>query len=126
MPAPGQALALLALLWATKGLSSLTMLLFQQCMICSQYQGCSTNCMLQAPHQHMHVLLSLPAGTLMVFAVVALALIWKRIVRAHAPFSENTKPMVLIALLVSSCIGELLLQQGWISHTADWIKFLLH
>lgn len=42
----------------------------------------------------------------MVFAVVALALIWKRVVKPHTPVSENAKPLALIALLTSSCIGE--------------------
>jgi len=43
----------------------------------------------------------------MVFAVVALALIWKRVVKPHTPLSENAKPLALIALLTSACIGEL-------------------
>jgi hypothetical protein len=48
----------------------------------------------------------LAAGTLMVFAVVALALIWKRVVKPNAPFAENAKPMTLILLLLASCIGK--------------------
>jgi formate-dependent nitrite reductase membrane component NrfD len=45
------------------------------------------------------------AGTLMVFAVVALALIWKRIVKQNAPLRENAKPLALICLLTCVCIG---------------------
>eukprot|EP00775_Hariotina_reticulata_P003840 gene3840-4097_t len=45
------------------------------------------------------------AGTLMVFAVVALALIWKRIVRTGVPVSQNALPLSLIGLLVASCIA---------------------
>jgi drug/metabolite transporter superfamily protein YnfA len=46
-----------------------------------------------------------PTGTLMVFAVVALALIWKRVVKQNAPTSENAKPLALICLLTCACIG---------------------
>jgi hypothetical protein len=46
------------------------------------------------------------AGTLMVFAVVAVALIWKRIVRNGVPASQNALPLALIFLLVGACIGE--------------------
>lgn len=42
----------------------------------------------------------------MVFAVVAVALIWKRIVKPRATFFENAKPLALIFLLCSTCIGE--------------------
>lgn len=47
-----------------------------------------------------------PAGTLMVFAIVAVALIWKRVVKPNAPLKENAKPMALIFLLVGVCVGE--------------------
>lgn len=42
----------------------------------------------------------------MVFAVVALALIWKRVVKPNAPFAENAKPITITLLLVASCIGK--------------------
>jgi tetrahydromethanopterin S-methyltransferase subunit E len=46
------------------------------------------------------------AGTLLVFGVVALALIWKRIVRPKHSFADNAKPFALMAVLTGCCIGE--------------------
>jgi hypothetical protein len=46
------------------------------------------------------------AGTLMVFAVVALALIWKRIVRPKASFADNAKAYTMMGLLTGCCIGK--------------------
>lgn len=48
----------------------------------------------------------LPAGTLMVFAVVALALIVKRVVKPQGTWAENAKPSALIFLMTGCCIGE--------------------
>ncbi|KAF6256039.1 amino acid permease family protein [Scenedesmus sp. NREL 46B-D3] len=45
------------------------------------------------------------AGTLLVFGVVALALIWKRTVRPKHPFADNAKPFVLMAVLTGCCIA---------------------
>ncbi|WIA39047.1 hypothetical protein OEZ86_005191 [Tetradesmus obliquus] len=45
------------------------------------------------------------AGTLMVFGVVALALIWKRIVRPKHSFADNAKPYAMMALLTGCCIA---------------------
>ncbi len=41
----------------------------------------------------------------MVFAVVAVALLWKRVVRTGVPFADNAKPVGMIALLVAESIG---------------------
>jgi hypothetical protein len=51
----------------------------------------------------------------MVFAIVALALIWKRVVKPNAPFAQNAKPMALIFLLTGVCVGEWDIKtcQGW-------------
>lgn len=46
----------------------------------------------------------------MVFAVVALALIWKRVVKPRGTLAENGKPMALILLLTVCCIGKTPLQ----------------
>eukprot|EP00882_Tetradesmus_deserticola_P001730 GHRQ01001859.1.p1 GENE.GHRQ01001859.1~~GHRQ01001859.1.p1 ORF type:complete len:634 (+),score=216.50 GHRQ01001859.1:64-1902(+) len=45
------------------------------------------------------------AGTLMVFAVVALALIWKRTVRTRHGFADNVKPFALMAALTCCCVA---------------------
>lgn len=45
------------------------------------------------------------AGTLMVFAVVALALIWHRYVDPKTPHSERVKPALGMAVLTAAGIG---------------------
>ena len=46
------------------------------------------------------------AGTLMVFAVVALALLWHRYADSKAPIADNAKPAAGISLLVAAGISE--------------------
>jgi hypothetical protein len=47
------------------------------------------------------------AGTLMVFAVVSVALIWKRLYSRELPFKEQMVPFSLLISIVLSSIGEL-------------------
>lgn len=44
----------------------------------------------------------------MVFAVVALALIVKRVVKPQGTWAENAKPSAFIFLMTGCCIGEIL------------------
>lgn len=48
----------------------------------------------------------LPAGTLIVFAVVSVALIWKRLYSRELPIKEQMMPFSLLVLIVLSSIGE--------------------
>lgn len=46
------------------------------------------------------------AGTLMVFGVVAVALIWKRVVKRGAPLGVNAKPLGMLFLITAASVGE--------------------
>lgn len=48
-----------------------------------------------------------PAGTLMVFAVVSVALIWKRVHNRDLTFAQQQKPFWLITLMALASIGEM-------------------
>jgi len=48
----------------------------------------------------------LPAGTLMVFAVVSVALIWKRVHNRDLTFAQQQQPFWLITLMTLASIGE--------------------
>lgn len=45
------------------------------------------------------------AGTLLVFAVVSLALLWKRVIKRGAGLAGNAKPVGLILLITACCIA---------------------
>jgi amino acid transporter len=46
------------------------------------------------------------AGTLMAFAVVAMALIWKRYTDVGQQRRKSWKALVLLGMITLSCIGE--------------------
>lgn len=48
----------------------------------------------------------LPTGTLMVFAVVSVALIWKRVYNRDLTFKQQQLPFWLINVMVLASIGE--------------------
>lgn len=62
-------------------------------------------------HHHLHYLpththTQVSAGTLTVFAVVSIALIWKRLYDRDSPFKEQLFPAGMLGLILCGSLGE--------------------